>query len=207
MIPASISEFESILFNNETTAHGHVSCAFVCKRDMKERIRYYIIYIILTAAGILLDQYTKMWAVDALRGHEAIPVIPGILELTYVENRGAAFGMMQGRQGFFLILTVIVSLGIVYMLIKVPVKRHMFPLITCLVAVLSGAIGNLIDRTAHGYVVDFIYFKPVDFPVFNVADIFVTCGMIMLMLLLLFYYKDADLEWARKKNDPDKGQL
>ena len=71
----------------------------------------------------------------------------------------------------------------------------MIPCISCLIAVLSGAIGNLIDRTVQGYVVDFIYFMPIDFPVFNVADIFVTCGMGVLMLLILFYYGEDEWEF------------
>jgi signal peptidase II len=167
---------------------------------MKERIRYYIIYVISAAAGILLDQATKSWAVERLQGNAPIPIIPDILELTYVENRGAAFGMMQGRQWFFLILTLIVSAGIIYILMRIPVNRRMLPAIVCLVAVLSGAIGNLIDRSLQGYVVDFIYFKPIDFPVFNIADIFVTCGMLILMILLLFYYKDDDLSWLERRS-------
>ena len=165
---------------------------------MKEKIRYYIICFISIVCGILLDQATKMWAVSTLKDGSVISVIPNILELTYVENRGAAFGMMQGKQGFFFILTIVVSLAIVYMLVRIPVNARMMPGIVCLAAVLSGAVGNLIDRVLQSYVVDFIYFKPIDFPVFNVADIFVTCGMIILMLLLLFYYKDEDLTWLGK---------
>ena len=164
------------------------------RADLKPKYGYYFIYLLLTAAGILLDRLTKNWAVDVLRGGEPIPVIKGILELTYVENRGAAFGMMQGRQGFFLILTAVIAAAIIYALIRMPVSGRMIPCIACLVAVLAGAIGNLIDRTTQGYVVDFIYFMPIDFPVFNVADIFVTCGMGVLMLLILFYYGED--EWG-----------
>ncbi len=161
---------------------------------MKQKRGYYFIYLFLTVASILLDQLAKKWAVDVLRGGEPIPIIRGVLELTYVENRGAAFGMMQGRQGFFLVLTAIIAAAIIYTLIRMPASRRMIPCTACLIAVLSGAIGNLIDRMVQGYVVDFIYFMPIDFPVFNVADIFVTCGMGVLMLLILFYYGDD--EWG-----------
>ena len=173
---------------------------------MKNRIGHYCISFLCTAGGILLDRLTKNWAVFALKGTSAIPVIPDILELTYVENRGAAFGMMQGKQTFFLLLTAVISAAIVYILTRIPLKKRMLPCTACLVAVLAGAIGNLIDRTLQGYVVDFIYFKPIDFPVFNVADIFVTCGMFILMALLVFYYKDEDLSWLEKpKKHTDEG--
>ena len=161
---------------------------------MKSRLKHYLIYILLTVGGILLDQTTKHWAVSVLRDNAPIPLISGILELTYVENMGAAFGMMQGRQWFFLILTAIVSAAVIYALVKLPVQKRTIPYAGCLVCVLSGAVGNMVDRVTQGYVVDFIYFKPIDFPVFNIADIFVTCGMSLLILLMLLC-KDEDLWW------------
>ncbi len=140
------------------------------------------------------DQWTKFLAVDRLKGQSPFVLIDGVFELTYLENRGAAFGMMQGRQLVFFLIAAAVIIAAVYSVWRMPGGRRYFPLYCCAVAVTAGAIGNMIDRLSQGYVVDFLYFRLIHFPVFNVADCYVTVGAALLILLIMFYYKEDELE-------------
>ncbi len=146
-----------------------------------------------------LDQITKRLACSVLKGHEAIPVIRNIFELQYLENRGAAFGIFQNKQGMFVAMTVIVLAVLTYIYFQIPESGKYIPLKICYVLLTSGAVGNFIDRTMQGYVVDFFYFKWIDFPIFNVADIYVTFAMILLLFFILFYYKEEDLDFISRK--------
>ncbi|MDD7114064.1 MAG: signal peptidase II [Lachnospiraceae bacterium] len=143
---------------------------------------------------IILDQITKLWAILQLRGNNPISIISGVLEFHYVENRGAAFGIMQNRQWFFLLITVVVLGILLWMMPRIPENRHYRGLKICLCLIAAGAVGNMIDRIFRKYVVDFIYFRLIDFPVFNVADIYVTVSAVLLIILVVFYYKDEDFE-------------
>lgn len=143
---------------------------------------------------ILFDQWTKSLAVAHLMNQEPFIIIDGVFQLRYLENRGAAFGMMQGQQTFFVIMATIAVLAIVYLYFKVPWQKRFHLLRTVGLFIAAGAIGNLIDRVMLGYVVDFFYFELIDFPIFNVADIYVTCATIILALLIIFYYKEEELE-------------
>lgn len=145
-------------------------------------------------ALILLDQGIKLWALRNLRGKDPIVLINGVLEFRYLENRGAAFGIFQNRQWFFILVTLIVLAGLFFLSGRIPRDRKYLPLKICLYLIAAGAVGNLIDRVFRSYVVDFIYFKLIDFPIFNVADIYVTVSAILLVLLMLFFYKEEDLE-------------
>ena len=149
--------------------------------------------LILTA----LDQWTKQLAVKYLQDQEAYPILKGIFELQYLENRGAAFGMLQGQQTFFLLIALAVFAGVVYCLAKLPAEGKFLPARMTLTLISAGAAGNLIDRMGQHYVVDFLYFKLIDFPIFNVADCYVCVGTGLLLLLILFYYRDEDLECLR----------
>lgn len=143
---------------------------------------------------LLFDQLTKLWAVKILKPIGSIPIIRNVLEIYYVENRGAAFGIMQNKQWFFLLITVAVLVGLVWVFGKIPEEQHFIPLKVCLYFVGAGAIGNMIDRIFRKYVVDFIYFSLINFPVFNVADIYVTVAAFMLVVLMLFFYQEEDLD-------------
>lgn len=143
---------------------------------------------------LLIDQLTKLWAVKILKPIGSIPIIRNVLEIYYVENRGAAFGIMQNKQWFFLLITVAVLIGLVWVFGKIPEEKHFMPLKVCLYFVGAGAIGNMIDRIFRKYVVDFIYFSLINFPVFNVADIYVTVAAFMLVVLMLFFYREEDLD-------------
>ena len=143
-----------------------------------------------TIAVILLDQWTKHMAVMALQGGSAVSVLGKWLQWDYVENRGAAFGMLQNRQVLFFVITAFVCVFILTYLWKHRhedrVKRFALALI------LGGGLGNFIDRVLHQYVVDFIRVDIVpfyQFPIFNVADIAVTVGVLVLLIDLIFFEK------------------
>lgn len=163
---------------------------------MKDKIHNLTFLLLTSAAGIAADQYTKKLAVDHLMGKEPIVWISGVFELLYTENRGAAFGMMQGMQVLFFLIAAAVLIASAWIMWRLPgfQAAKYTPFKICVACIASGAIGNMIDRLGKGYVVDFLYFRLIDFPVFNVADIFVTCATGVMILLLLFYYKDEELE-------------
>lgn len=143
--------------------------------------------VILTA----LDQYSKFIALTHLKPVGNIKVIDGWFDFTFVENRGAAFGILEGQRWFFVILTIAVTIGVIMYLLKMKEKdaAHNF-LRFSFVLILSGAWGNAIDRLLRGYVVDYFEFTFINYPVFNVADIYVVAGTILLAVLLLLVIKD-----------------
>ena len=143
---------------------------------------------------ILFDQWTKSLAVANLMNQEPFVIIKNVFQLRYLENRGAAFGMMQGQQTFFVISALIAVVVITYVYFKLPWEKRFHPLRAVVLFIAAGAVGNLIDRLVLGYVVDFFYFELIDFPIFNVADIYVTCATVILALLILFYYKEDELD-------------
>lgn len=144
---------------------------------------------------VWLDQYTKALAVSHLKGNEAFVIWDGVFELLYSENRGAAFGMLQGRQWFFFCVAAVVLCGAVYAMWRMPSwkERRYLWLKLCVIMITAGAVGNMVDRIRLGYVVDFLYFRLIDFPIFNVADIYVTVSAAVLLLLICFYYKEEEL--------------
>lgn len=150
------------------------------------------------ASAVLLllvaDRLTKRAAVAYLAGREPFSVVGDILLFTYTENRGIAFGMFQGKASLFVVFAVIVALFCFSTYMSLPPGKRYLPLSLCLFGITAGALGNMADRLLYGYVVDFIYFKPINFPVFNVADIYITCSAFLLVFLLIFYYKDDELK-------------
>ncbi len=160
--------------------------------------------LVILSSGIALDQWTKALATQFLKAQPAIPVIKNILELNYVENRGAAFGMLQGKRIYFLVIAAAVFFLFAWLLLKLPPGKKYRKLHIALSFILAGAVGNTIDRGIRGYVVDFIYFKLIDFPVFNVADIFITVTTLWLAVLLLFFFKEEDLDFLRRKKVQEK---
>jgi signal peptidase II len=112
--------------------------------------------------------------------------------LHYLENKGAAFGIMQERQILFYVATVVILVVMAVIFWKLPLKKRFLPLYIIVILIFAGALGNFIDRVIQQYVVDFFYFKLINFPIFNVADIYVTGAAIAFIVLLLFYYKEED---------------
>lgn len=142
--------------------------------------------MIIIALGLVLDRITKKWAIASLKGSDGIIVIKDFFGFEYLENWGAAFGMLQNKQWLFILITIIVVAFMLGYLIK---RRPTFKLTYISMAmIISGAIGNLIDRIAYNYVVDFIlvHYKDVYyFPTFNVADILVCVGTFLLLICIL----------------------
>jgi len=160
-----------------------------------------IIPIIITVVLILLDQGTKLWALQSLKPIQNMTVAEGFLDLTFVENRGVAFGMFSGQRWLILVLTGLIAGALVYFYRTLPKKKEYTPVRFALLLVLSGAVGNIIDRVFRGYVVDFFEFTFFEWPVFNVADIYVVAGVILLTFLILFVVKDEDMGRKKKKDE------
>lgn len=166
-------------------------------------LKSYVMAVILVIAAVLLDQYTKYLAVMHLKDGFPFVLIDDVFELTYLENRGAAFGLLQNRQIFFVCVAVLIFAFILYCYVRIPKTGRYLPLRLCGIFIVAGAAGNLIDRIRLGYVVDFFYFRLIDFPVFNVADIYVTVSFAVLLLLIFFWYKEEELEFLGRKKGTD----
>lgn len=144
---------------------------------------------------VLFDQWTKYLTVEHLaNGGKAIQLIDGVFELTYVENTGAAFGLFKDGTLFLSIIVIVVVIAILYFKRKLPRTKEFLPLHVLAVFIIAGAIGNLIDRIRLHFVVDMLHFYWFEFPVFNVADIYLTVSAAVLFLLLLTKYKDLELK-------------
>ena len=144
------------------------------------------------AAALFFDQFTKYLAVTRLNNQESFVLIEGMFEFRYLENRGAAFGMLQDMQYILAAGALIVCGLIVFLYLRIPERRRYIPLRICAVLLCAGAIGNMIDRIRLHYVIDFLYFRLIDFPIFNVADCYVVVSCIAFVLLILFYYRKED---------------
>lgn len=149
----------------------------------------YIIAILITVSLIALDQASKYFVVKYLFPVGTFNLIQGVFSLTYVENTGAAFGVFEGGRWFFIILSVIIITGICVYYVSLPKGKVYSILRASLVLVVSGAVGNFIDRARQGYVVDFFHVIFFDFPVFNIADICIVTGTITLAILIIFFVK------------------
>ena len=153
-----------------------------------------VIAPLLFVVLVLIDQWTKGLAVAYLKGQEAFPVWKGVLEFQYFENTGAAWGMLKGKQVFFYVLTVVFCAAVLYEIKRLCKEARFLPFVYTLVLMLAGAVGNFIDRVCQQYVVDFIYVKIIDFPIFNVADSYITVSVVIMMVLLLFCYTEEDFD-------------
>lgn len=169
----------------------------------KKRVFSLLFYIIGIAVLTELDQITKVLAESKLMGKPDFKVIGDVFVFSYLRNEGAAWGMLSGKINLFLIFTVIVVLLVTYVIINLPVTKKYVPLLITCTLLVSGAAGNFIDRVRFGYVRDFIYFKLINFPVFNVADCYVTVSVVLLIILILFVYKEDDFNFLKisKKGD------
>ena len=162
--------------------------------------------IIILTILVAIDQITKLIVVERLMPISTYPVIPGILSFTYLENRGAGFGILQGARWFFVAVTIATLIAIAYYYIKLPKKKPFNYVRIGLVIIAAGAIGNGIDRLLNGFVVDFLHLRFINFPVFNIADIYVTIGAVLLAVLALFFVKESDLnEMKRSKKGASGG--
>ncbi|MCI8484880.1 MAG: signal peptidase II [Lachnospiraceae bacterium] len=170
---------------------------------MKKKGNLCILYVICVTILVMLDQFTKYLAVSHLKNGSSIILIQDVFQLHYLENRGAAFGLLQGQKLWFVISTSFMMIFLILVYLRTPSEKKYHWIRLVLILLTAGAIGNLIDRLRLDYVIDFFYFEWIDFPVFNVADIYVTVGMAILIFLIFFYYKEEELEilwpFQRKK--------
>lgn len=175
---------------------------------MKEKQNFYWIKsagLLPLAALLLFDQWTKHLAVLHLKGKEPFVLMKGVFELSYLENKGAAFGMLKDRLVIFFIITAVVMAAVLFMYMRLPLKKRYLPLHLVGIGIMAGAAGNLTDRIQNGYVVDFFYFRLIDFPVFNMADIYVVLSSIFLVLYVMFFYQEEELERIIKKKPNKQG--
>lgn len=166
-----------------------------------KRSKMLIIDLILVIVLLVLDQYTKYLAIIKLKGQSAYVLIDGVLELQYLENRGSAFGMLQNQKYFILFVGVVFLAFIFFFLFKLPQQKKFCSMHILLSCIITGGIGNMIDRIRFDFVVDFISFILIDYPIFNVADCYIVCGTIVLFILFLFVYKEKDLEFLNFKQN------
>ena len=149
-----------------------------------------IMALLAVIAMVLVDQVVKYWAITVLAPVGSLPLIPGIVQLTYVENRGAAFSILENQIWLFVLLAVITLCVIVYALKKKYIQNTWGKF--SLLLVCAGAIGNVIDRVLHHFVVDMIQVTFIHFPVFNIADIYVTVGVVLFSIYYIFQHKEVD---------------
>ena len=162
---------------------------------VKKAPRDYIIYSAIIAGGIIIDQITKALAVAYLKAIETCPLIEGVLHLTYAENTGMAFGMLKNHRWVFMVTSTILILAMGFYLYAMKSESRLYDV--AIAMVVSGGLGNMIDRVGLGYVVDFIDFRLINFAVFNGADSFVCVGAGLLMLaLILDLVKEAKAKKA-----------
>ena len=173
---------------------------------MNENRKKMLLWSLFTFTGIsgliMLDQLSKAFASSNLKNSDSVTVIKGFFDLTYVENRGAAWGLLSGRISILVIITVILIPVFVFCMLRIYKNKELLDssklksvslLHFDLILLLSGAVGKFIDRIIKGYVVDFFQFTFFDFPVFNVADCYITIGAVFFIVIYMFLLKDDDI--------------
>ena len=149
----------------------------------------FALYCLFAAAIVVVDQITKWLTVANIALYADVPFLPGVLQLTYVQNTGAAFSSFEGMQWLFALIFALFTAVIVWEYRKNSMKFSKFEW-WCIIAIYGGGLGNMIDRIRLGYVVDMIETEFMEFPVFNVADCFITCGCFAMIFSLFFVNKE-----------------
>ena len=149
-----------------------------------------IIPLIAAVLLVAVDQITKYIALTQLKPIGSVTFIDGFMDFTFVENRGAAFGIFSGKTWLLLVISIIICAVLVWAMTKMPKTKEYRLVKVALTLILSGAVGNIIDRALRGYVVDFFEFTFIKWPVFNMADIYVVVGTIVMAVIIMFFMKD-----------------
>ena len=155
----------------------------------------FLLFSIFAVLIVVADQITKYITVAGIPLFGHVDFIPGFLGFTYVQNTGAAFSALEGMQWLFVVIFLVLTAAVLYEYFKKPLPFTAFER-WCIAAIYGGGLGNMIDRVRLGYVVDMIKTEFMDFPVFNVADCFITCGCIAMMVSLIFFNKEF---WKEEK--------
>lgn len=164
------------------------------KSNKSIKIKIYFLPILFIGLLTAIDQLTKYMITSSFELYDSKPIIEDVFSLTYIQNTGIAWGMFKGRINILLIITLLIVVLCSYLYHNVSDLEGFMPIKVCLIFIISGGIGNMIDRIKLGYVVDFLSFDLINFPVFNVADIYVTTFTFLLFILIMFKYSDDDFE-------------
>ena len=177
-------------------SNHEANASVACSNKIIKKVFLYAVFVFIL---FCVDQYTKWLAATYLKDGKSLVLIKNILSLSYLENSGAAWGVLSGRIILFIILTCILILFIILTMYRLEKLinldgKKFFLLQLNMAVLLAGALGNLADRIVNGYVVDFIKTDFIDFPVFNIADCYVTIAMILLIIILLCFVKEDELD-------------
>ena len=155
----------------------------------------YLAHALVCILLVLFDQVSKYFARTELKGNP-VPVIDGVFSLHYLENRGTIWGLLQGKVDVLLIVSLLIFALLVYMYIRLPKTKEYLLFSWVLVVIGAGAIGNGIDRMFFGFVTDFLYFELINFPIFNIADCYLTvCEFFLIYLILFGKYKNEEFKF------------
>ncbi len=159
------------------------------KHMEKSNMMKYMLFIVITVL-VLLDQVIKFLADRILSQYETLAVIPSVLHLTFVKNYGAAFGILQNQRIFLLLITLAILIFIIWYFFRSNINNNLF--FWSVILIVSGGVGNLIDRLFRGYVIDYIDFRLINFSVFNLADSYVFIGTVLMMIYFIFIEPKQD---------------
>ena len=159
----------------------------------KKRSIFNVMLFVAFAVLVAVDQLTKYLAIAFLKDAPSINLIPNFFGFTYVENAGAAWGSFENMRWFLITITAVLIAVMLWVLLSARYHHYRMVRISSIL-IIAGGIGNMIDRVLYGYVVDFIHFKAIDFPVFNVADCCVVIGAILMLVFFFFLYKEPEKE-------------
>lgn len=168
---------------------------------MNKKWKRLLMDAVLLVILLVFDQFTKYLAIVNLKEKPALVLIDGVLELQYLENRGSAFGMLQNQKFFILFVGIVFMAVILFLLFKLPEQKKFKAVHILLTMIIAGGIGNMIDRCRFDYVVDFISFVLINYPIFNVADIYIVVATILLFFLFLFVFNEKDFEFLNFKQN------
>ncbi|MDO4965421.1 MAG: signal peptidase II [Lachnospiraceae bacterium] len=162
---------------------------------MDKKIKRLFIVLLSVVVLVIVDRLAKIWAENTLPDNQ-VEIIPGALRLELLPggNKGAAWGMMSGHQMLFIVLAVLVCIFMLVVIYNIPFDKKYTPVIIFMTCIISGGVGNMIDRAVYGTVTDFISFYIINFPYFNVADMYVSVATTLFVITFLFCYKEEDIK-------------
>lgn len=168
----------------------------------------YLLHGIVLVLLVFFDQISK-YMVRLHIKNEPFTLIPGVFSFHYHENRGSVWGILQGKVDFLLVVSLLIFACIIYVYVKMPKTKQYHALFWIIVFMGAGAVGNTIDRLFMGYVTDFLYFELINFPIFNIADCYITVCAFLMIILMFTKYKDEEFTFLairrkEKENDSNK---
>ena len=174
-------------------------------KALKDKKRWLVcgIELLLVIALIAVDLITKKYVYGACLQRNKIKIISGVLSLVAVQNTGASFGMLSGKTFYLTVVSSVCAAFLLFFIFYTYKRRNLW-LRSALILIAAGAVGNIVDRIAFGYVRDFIYFELINFPVFNFADSCLTVGTIVLLIYIIFFYGKEEQDAAKLRAQRQK---